>query len=106
MTIKDISSQATLDTNKVLNFRAYTYGKLLYVHLTLRPGVTDQSNVVTGLPYHIKANYGVLPMFHMNAVDATSNGVCAYIDTFIQYRGSTTQGTGGTTYSGMFFIDY
>lgn len=107
LTIKDISSQATIDTSKVSSFKVYTYGKLIYISLVLKPGVTDQSNVVSGLPNiipNIGGNYGVLPMFHMNAVDAPSNGVCAYVGTNIQYRGSTTQGASGTVYSGMFLL--
>ena len=107
LTIVDISSQATVDTSKVSSFKGYTYGKLIYISLVLKPGVTDQSNVVAGLPTiipNIGGNYGVLPMFHMNAVDASSNGVCAYVGTSIQYRGSTTSGTTGTVYSGMFLL--
>ena len=105
LTIVDISSQATVDTSKVSQFNAYTYGKLICIYLRLKPGITDQSDVVTGLPSLIGTNnFCVLPMFHMNAADASTEGVCLYAGTTIQYRGSTTSGTNGTVYSGMFLL--
>ena len=99
----DISSQCTVDTTRVQAFKAYTCGKIIYISITLKAGVTDQTNIITGLPQVV--GYGVLPMFWMNAVDSTSNGVCLYAGTVIQYRGSATQGTGGTQYSGMFLLE-
>ena len=98
----DISSRCTVDTTKVASFSAYTCGKIIYISLTLKAGVTDQSNVVTNLPQVIR--YGVLPMFYMNVIDITSGGVCMYAGTTIQYRGNATQGSGGTQYSGMFLL--
>lgn len=105
LTIVDISSRATVDTTKVSQFNAYTYGKLICIYLRLKPGVTDQSYIVSGLPSLIGTdNFLVLPMFHMNAADASTNGVCLYAGSQIQYRGSTTSGTNGTVYSGMFLL--
>lgn len=104
LTIVDISSRATIDTTKVQDFKAYTYGKLLYIYLRLKPGITDQTIVVSGLPYLIGSTMGVLPMFHMNAADASTEGVCLYAGSQIQYRGSTTQGANGTVYSGTFLL--
>lgn len=99
----DISSSCTVNTTKVQSFKAYTCGKMIWISLTLKTGVTDQSTVVTGLP-QILTGYGVLPMFYMNVVDITSGGVCAYYNTSIEYRGNATQGANGTQYSGMFLI--
>jgi hypothetical protein len=104
LTIVDISSQATIDTTKVQDFKAYTYGKLICISLRLKPGITDQTVVVSGLPYLIGNSFLVLPMFHMNAADASTEGVCMYAGDQIQYRGSTTQGANGTVYSGTFLL--
>ena len=107
LTVEDISSQVTLDSTHVSEFKAYKYGKLLYIILSLKVGVTDQTTVVTGLPTikGLSGVKGVLPMFFLNAADATSNGVCAISSGNIEYRGSTTTGSLGTVYSGMFILE-
>ena len=105
LTIRDISDHATIDSAIVQEYHAYLYGKIIYIAITLKAGITDQTTVVSAIPYTIKGNYGVLPMFNMNAADSASNGVCAYVGNNIQYRGSTTTGSGGTKYSGMFLVD-
>lgn len=107
LTVTDISSQATVDDTYVSEFKAYTYGKLIYLILALKPGVSDQTPVVSGLPNMrgLTGVKGVMPMFYMNAADAGSNGVCGISSGRIEYRGTTTSGTNGTVYSGMFILE-
>lgn len=110
-TVNDITSQCTVDTTKVNEFKAFTIGKLLYISLQVNKNVRDQSTVVSGLPniYGISSGYGVLSMFFMNGVDANTNATCVIANgstsARIEFRcGSNLTGDGGMNFSGMFIM--
>ena len=110
-TVVDITNQASVDTTKVNEFKAYTIGKLLYISLQVNKNATDQSTVVSGLPniLGISSGYGVLSMFFMNGVDANTNATCVIANgatsARIEFRcGSNPTGNSGMNFSGMFIM--
>ena len=102
----DISSYFTVNSTYCDSFKAFKYGKVVFVSMYAKAGTTDQTNLVTNIQtqYRPKTNCA-LSTFWMNWTDA-QKFTCAYVMTSaIQLRTvGTIEGSSGVIVSGCYMI--
>ena len=104
--VVDVSSYFTINATYCENFKAYMYGKIIYLTMIAKAGTPDQTNLVTNIASGYRPKqYTALSTFWMNWTDA-GKSICAYVMTSaIQLRAqSAIEGSGGVLVSGCYMV--
>ena len=104
--VVDISSHFTVNSAYCDTFKAYLYGKVVFVSMYAKTGTPDQANIVTNITsgYRPKS-VCALSTFWMNWVDAPKYTAAYVMTSAIQFRTSgDVEGSGGVLVSGCYMI--